>query len=110
MERLKKRIRLLGTRQRERAVDDEERHAVHPKPPGQRGSLLDGFQAVVAVQQGLGLVPDEASPGNHVEERLSVADVPAPGEVRRAKTTEPPARATCLLKRTGRPENPQVPP
>jgi hypothetical protein len=72
---------LLGTRQRERAVDDEERHALHPKPPGQCVSLLDGFPAVVAVPHGLGPVPVEAGPGDHVEERLTVADVPALREV-----------------------------
>ena len=37
---------------------------------------------VVAVQHGLGLAPVQTGLGNHVEERLPVADVPALGEVR----------------------------
>src|SRR5205823_5345433 len=80
-ENSEERIRLLGTRQGERTVDDEERHAIHPKPSNQCVSVLNRFQTVIAVQQGLGLVPVEASLGSHVEKRLTIANVSALGEV-----------------------------
>src|SRR6516162_3127710 len=60
LERLKNSIRLLVTGERERAVDDEERYAVHPKLASQCVGLLGGLKAIVAGQHRLGLVPVEA--------------------------------------------------
>jgi hypothetical protein len=40
------------------------------------------FQSLVAIQHGLGTVPLHTSLGNHVDERLPVADVPTFDEVR----------------------------
>jgi hypothetical protein len=44
-------------------------------------TFLDRLQAVVAVQHGHGSVSIQANLGNHVEERLAIADVQALGEV-----------------------------
>src|ERR1022692_1787948 len=69
-ERLKKRLWRLRTTQRDLAVDDEERHAIHPMPLKQSLGLRDRLHPFATVQHFLGLVPVQPSVGNHVDKRL----------------------------------------
>src|SRR5438552_331124 len=82
LERLKERVRLLRPGQRDLTVHDEKRHALHPKPSSEFVGFLDRSHAVIAIQDCLGFAPAQTSFGNHVDERLPVADAPAIGEVR----------------------------
>ena len=63
------------------AVDDEERHAVNMMPTRQFTCFLQRFHSLIALQHGLGISSIQTSLGNHVNECLPIADVPALREV-----------------------------
>ena len=81
IERLKKRIGLLGTGQRNLAIDDEERYTLYSKTANKVSSLLDCIHSFNAFQHGFGPLPIQASFGNNIDERLPIADIPALCEV-----------------------------